>query len=478
MINYVRWISQILLLVICSNLNAQNARTISFDANWHFLQDSAIGADAPGYDDAQWKTIHLPHDWSIEDLTNQNPDTVAGPFSRQSIGKAATGFTVGGTGWYRKTFVSEKRFQNHLVTLLFDGVYMNSDVWLNGHHIGNRPYGYTPFYYNLTPYLKPVGEENVLAVSVKNEGKTSRWYSGSGIYRHVWLTVTAPVHVAQWGVYITTPGVSANSAIVQIQSTINNGHNNPVYVSVATTIIAPNGKIVSTAQKTLPLQSNASSLNSQSMSLSNPVLWSVETPRLYKAVTVIKSGNSIIDRVETPFGIRSLQPDAAKGFLLNGKRVVLKGGCIHSDNGPLGAEAIDRAEERKIELLKKAGYNAVRLSHNPPSKELLDACDRLGMLVVNEAFNMWELPKNSQDYHLYFKDWWQKDLDAMVLRDRNHPSIILWSIGNEIFEAPDSSGSRIARQLADEVRRLEPHKGGNIGYCLPARLYQKPVERF
>lgn len=441
--------------VICKAQNNEGNRTRPFDTDWRFLKDSAIGADAPAYDDSKWRTVMLPHDWSIEDLPNQIPDTIVGPFSRNSVGKAATGFAVGGTGWYRKKFVSEKNFQNHLVTILFDGVYMNSDAWLNGHHLGNHPYGYTPFYYDLTPYLNPADQQNILAVRVRNEGKNSRWYSGSGIYRHVWLTVTEPEHVTMWGVYITTPEVSTSNATVQIKTAINN-EQSANKISIITTIISPGGKAVSRTEKALQLQAKGVSCDSQTVKLSHPVLWSLESPNLYKAVTEIKSGNKIVDRVETTFGIRSVRFDAEKGFLLNGNRVVLRGGCIHADNGPLGAATIDRAEERKIELLKKAGYNAIRLSHNPPSQQLLDACDRLGMLVIDEAFDMWALAKNPQDYHSYFKDWWQKDLDAMILRDRNHPSIIMWSIGNEIYEAPDSTGYDIAKKLSDEVRRLDP----------------------
>ena len=430
--------------------------TIAFDNNWLFKKDSVSGAEQPQFNDAKWRVLDLPHDWSIEDLSNQKQDTIVGPFDRNSIGQSATGFTVGGTGWYRKKFITEKSFQNHLVTILFDGVYMNSDVWLNGHHLGNHPYGYTPFYYDLSLYLKPVGEKNVLSVKVNNEGKNSRWYSGSGIYRHVWLTVTEAVHVPDWGVYITTPEVSVHSATVQIRTSISNEQNIQTNVSLTTTIISPEGRAVTKAEKTLSLQTNASSVESQNIKLADPVLWSVESPHLYKAITEIKSGDHLIDRIETPFGIRSIRFDANKGFLLNDKRIILKGGCIHHDNGPLGAAAIDRAEGRKIELLKQAGYNAIRLSHNPPSQQLLDACDKLGMLVIDEAFDMWKLDKNPQDYHLNFKEWWQKDLDAMILRDRNHPSVVMWSIGNEIYEAPDSTGHQIAKELSDEVHQLDP----------------------
>ena len=435
-----------------------SAHTIPFDNAWHFTKDSVANGEQVDYIDSKWRKVDLPHDWSIEDLPNQKPDTIVGPFSRSSIGKAATGFTVGGTGWYRKKFVTKRAQQNKLVSIHFDGVYMNSDVWLNGHHLGNHPYGYTAFQYDLTPYLKPAGQENVLAVRVRNEGKNSRWYSGSGIYRHVWLTFKDKVHVDNWAVYITTPEVSTNSATINIKTTINNEQATSSNLSLVTTILSPAGKTVGQTQKALQLGANAPGLDSQTITVSNPALWSIETPALYTAITEIKAGNKTIDGVETSFGIRSIQFDGQKGFLLNGKLVKLKGGCIHHDNGPLGAAAIDRAEERKIELLKKAGYNAVRLSHNPMSQSLLDACDRLGMLVVTDAFDMWEGEKlGIQDgYHLYFKEWWRRDIQSIMLRDRNHPSIIMWGIGNEIWEAADTSGYRIAKQLADEVRRLDP----------------------
>ncbi|MDN3656613.1 glycoside hydrolase family 2 TIM barrel-domain containing protein [Ferruginibacter paludis] len=465
------------VVVVHAQRNA-DGRTRPFDDGWHFIKDSITGAQEMNYDDSKWRTVNLPHDWSIEDLPNQKLDTINGPFDRKSVGQSATGFTVGGTGWYRKKFTTAKADEKKLVTIHFDGVYMNSDVWLNGHLLGNHPYGYTPFYYDLTPYLNPSGQENVLVVKVQNEGKNSRWYSGSGIYRHVWLTVTEPLHVVVWGVYITTPVLSKNSATIQIKSTVNNEQNQAGNINLVTTILSPSGKAVTQTLKALVLEKNASKTDSQNINVSNPLLWSLDAPELYKVVTEIKSGNKTIDRVETNVGIRSIRFDADKGFLLNGKRVILKGGCIHHDNGPLGAAAIDRAEERKIELLKKVGYNAIRLSHNPPSQQLLDACDRLGMLVVNEAFDMWELSKNQQDYHLYFKEWWQKDLDAMLMRDRNHPSVIMWSIGNEIFEAPDTAGYRMAKMLSNEVRKLDATRAVTAGIVYLPGYTKKPFEDY
>ena len=352
--------------------------------------------------------------------------------------------------------MSEKSFQHHKVTIDFDGVYMNSGVWLNGHYLGNHSYGYTSFTYDLTPYLKPNGEQNIIAVKVSNEGKNSRWYSGSGIYRHIWLTVTEPVHIGRYGICITTPVVTEDKAIVDVKSTLENEQNTPISLNLVTTFFTSDNKAVRQTKKAIQLNGNSTLTDTQQIEVQKPLLWSVETPQLYKAITEIKSGDKTIDQFETLFGIRTIQVDGEKGFLLNGKRIILKGGCIHHDNGPLGAAAIDRAEERKIELLKKAGYNAIRLSHNPPSTQLLNACDRLGMMVVDEAFDMWELSKNPQDYHLYFKESWKKDLDEMIFRDRNHPSVIVWSIGNEIFEAPDSIGYKIGKDLSDEVHRMDP----------------------
>ena len=387
------------ILITIHAQNKNGSRTRAFDAGWLFLKDSTTGAELQSYDDSKWRIVNLPHDWSIEDLPNQTPDTVVGPFDRKSIGQSATGFTDGGTAWYRKKFISQKSFQHHIVSIDFDGVYMNSEVWLNGQNLGTHEYGYTSFSYDLTPYLKPTGEQNIIAVRVSNEGKNSRWYSGSGIYRHVWITVTDSVHFEKYGLFVTTPVVTKEKAIANVQSTLKNEENSPVSLSLVTNIFNPENKIIQQTKKTIQLNGHSVITNEQQIELSKPFLWSVETPRLYKAIIEIKSGDKTVDHLETAFGIRTIQMDGEKGFLLNGKRIVLKGGCIHHDNGPLGAAAIDRAEERKIELLKKAGYNALRLSHNPPSTELLNACDRLGMLVIDEAFDMWELPKNPQDYH-------------------------------------------------------------------------------
>lgn len=462
-------------------INAQNISSLystPFNDEWKFSNSMIKYAEKVDFDDSRWTAVNLPHDWSIEDLPNQIPDTVVGPFSRYSIGKAFTGWTVGGIGWYRKKFVSNSFWKDKLVSIHFDGVYMNSDVWLNGYHLGNRPYGYVPFYYDLTPYLKPIGQENVLVVRVKNEGRNSRWYSGSGIYRQVCLVVTEPIHVDKWGVSITTPKVSKENASIQINTTINNKQLINSHVNLQTIIVSSNGEEVGRALSDLTLEPEGKEIVTQNITLSNPTLWSINMPNMYKAVTEIKENNKLIDRVYTPFGIRSIQFDPEKGFLLNGERVLLKGGCVHHDNGPLGAVSLEKAEERKIKILKKNGFNAIRTSHNPASKALLDVCDRLGMLVIDEAFDTWLRPKNKDDYNLYFNEWWQKDLEAMILGAQNHPSIIMWSIGNEIYEAPDYLGAETANRLVNKARQLDPTRPVTAGIVYFSPYTKQPWENY
>jgi beta-galactosidase len=456
-----KFLSAILVLSVLYS-NSQNKsgtsamhRDVPFDDNWLFIKDSTIDANAPSYNDSKWKRVELPHDWSIEDLPNPIPDSISGPFTKASIGNFATGYSVGGTGWYRKKFNTEKSMLHKIISIQFDGVYMNAIVWINGKLLGNHPYGYTPFYFDITPYLNPAGQQNVIAVKVSNEGKNSRWYSGSGIYRHVWLTETSPVHIAQWGTYITTPNVTKEKATVAIQYNIANEPGNDGSIQLSTTIVSPEDKTVTQVHHQLSMHDKTIS-DTQTFPIFNPQLWSVETPKLYKAITVITQNGKILDKVETNFGIRTIQVDALNGLTINGKSLKLHGGCIHHDNGALGAASIDRALARKIEILKANGFNAVRLSHNPQSKELYDACDRLGMLVIDEAFDAWNHPKNPDDYNLYFKNWWKTDLDAMILRDRNHPSIIFWSVGNEVPERVTEEGLATEKLLVDEVHRLDP----------------------
>ncbi len=426
----------------------RSGRNQPFDSNWKFQKGSNPQAKEANFNDADWRTLAVPHDWSIEDLGESIPDSISGPFSKASVGKNATAYTIGGTAWYRKHFVLDKSTSGKKVSIQFDGVYMNADVWINGHHLGNHPYGYTSFIYDLTPYLKPSGQQNVIAVEVKNEGENSRWYTGSGIYRHVYLHVLNRTHIENWGVHIVSNKVSEQSAEVSITTKIENP---TADISLTTEFYSADNQLVDSKK----IEFSGKEKIEQTILLQNPKLWDVENPNLYKFKITLKQNGKIIDTYTQNFGVRSIHFDAKTGFTLNGKTIKLKGGCIHHDNGPLGAAAIDRAEERKIELLKANGYNAVRFSHNPYSPYILDVCDKLGILVVDEAFDMWNISKSSDDYSKFFKNNWKSDLKNMVIRDRNHPSIIMWSIGNEIPEIADSLGYETSRQLSQFVRTLD-----------------------
>ena len=372
-----------------------------------------------------------------------------GPFDPgASPGNTDTGHFVGGTGWYRKSFTLTGT-ELREVSLLFDGIYMDADLWLNGRPLDSHPYGYTSFNVDLTPFLAPPGKTNFLAVRVRNLGRNSRWYSGSGIYRHVWLSIDEPIHVSLWGLSVATPQVSPESAQVKVRTAVDNVPAKE-RIRAKTRLIAPDGSIAAQGE------AEGHTDIEQTFTIAKPRLWSPQTPELYRAQVEILAEGKTSDQAETTFGIRSITVDAEHGLRLNGQTVKLKGACVHHDNGPLGAAAIGRAEERRVEILKANGFNAIRTSHNPPSPAFLEACDRLGMLVMDEAFDHWNQEKNPEDYHRFFKDWWQRDVESMVLRDRNHPSVILWSVGNEIPERKTPEGAATAKLLADFIRSLDP----------------------
>jgi beta-galactosidase len=416
-----------------------------FNAGWKFIRDSISGAERPDFDDASWILVDLPHDWSMIPLPD-GPDRI-GPFSKDSPGATATGYVIGGSGWYRKHFTLGKGDAGKTVVIHFDGVYMESELWVNGKHVGNHVYGYTPFWFDITRFLNPPGQDNTIALRVLNTGRNSRWYSGSGIFRNVYLTVTDQVHIPVWGAHITTPAISDKTATVRISLSLDNTGAKDAGAVIKTRIKGPDNRTAGSATSKVSVDAKNSLTINQEIQINNPALWSVETPNLYRAEFLVEVTGNKTDRYVQAFGIRSVEVSAEKGFLLNGRALELKGGCMHHDNGLLGSAAIQRAEERRVELMKANGFNAIRTSHNPPSAAFLDACDRLGMLVIDEAFDMWERPKNPDDYHRFFREWWKKDLENMILRDRNHPSIIFWSIGNEINERADTSGLRIAGNL-------------------------------
>jgi len=383
----------------------------------------------------------------------------SGPFDSEAVGGPGEAFSTGGPGWYRKTFDAPKSWAGKKISIDFDGVYHDASIWLNGKKIGAHPYGYTSFQLDLTPGLK-LGAKNTLAVRVDTSGSHSRWYSGSGIYRHVYLTVTPPLRIAPWGVSATTPQAGADSATVAVQTHIVNDSANwngiTPHSSLRLTALDAQGKAAATKEADInPLSTEPQDVGI-SLTIPTPSLWSMESPSLYTLVAEIIVDGKVIDHTETHFGIRTISFDAEHGFLLNGKAVKLRGGCVHHDNGPLGSAAYDRAEERRVELLKDAGFNAIRTSHNPPSPAFLDACDRLGMVVIDEAFDCWANGKSPMDYARFYKANWQSDLRSMIERDRNHPSIVLWSIGNEIPEQATSEGNARAREMASMARSIDP----------------------
>jgi beta-galactosidase len=440
-----------MLLTGCNIFNNKNpGQEILFDFDWKFQRGKIAGAENPDFDDSEWRTVNIPHDWSIEDLPG-----AGSPFDSAAIWGIDGGYLTGGTAWYRKSFDLPEDYLGKRISVHFEGVYMNADVWVNGIYLGNHPYGYTAFEFDITDFMN-IGGANNIAVEVKNEGVSSRWYPGSGIYRHVWLKVTEPVHFKTWGTFVTTPQINEKQATVNIKSELVNNTEKLQLVEIATRIIDGSGKVIGKSTFDTEISAGGSGMVEQNIEVASPKLWSPDHPQLYTAVVQVKNWKGkLLDKREEVFGIRSIEFSVDKGFLLNGTPTLFKGGCLHHGNGPLGAAAYDRAEERRVEIMKANGFNAIRCAHNPPSEAFLDACDRIGMLVIDESFDMWRQPKRPQDYSNYFDEWWQYDIEAMVKRDRNHPSVIMWSIGNEIPERGEQEGFETSKMLADYVKTLD-----------------------
>jgi beta-galactosidase/beta-glucuronidase len=409
---------------------AQRQQTL-FNADWKFHLGDVPGSEQPRATDKAWRTLSLPHDWSIE-----------GPYSQEWA--SATAFLPGGVGWYRKTFTVPAGFRNKQVFIYFDGVYKNSEVWLNGHLLGKRPSGFASFQYELTPFLSATGP-NVLAVKVDHhEVADSRWYTGSGIYRNVYLLATAPVHIRPWGVAFTTPTVSASAATGKVAVSFTNASAKAASVTVTSYLVDAKGQTVATARQTVTAKPKADATASLTLPIRQPALWSVDHPNLYRLRTTLAVAGQPVDEVAEEVGVRSIRFDANQGFFLNGENMKLKGLCIHDDAGALGVAVPPEVWERRLKTLKAGGCNSLRMSHNPHADYLYRLCDRLGFLVMDEAFDEWEHGKNKWvagwnvgtpaqfGTHEYFKEWGERDLRDMVLRNRNRPSIIMWSIGNEI----------------------------------------------
>ncbi|MGA2595762.1 MAG: beta-galactosidase GalB [Bryobacteraceae bacterium] len=418
-------------------------RRASFDDHWLFLKADAMDAANSAFDDTSWRKLDLPHDWAIE-----------GPFDSKYSPNTG-GLPIYGVAWYRKHFTIPASGRGQFYSVEFDGAMSNSQVFLNGHELGGRPYGYSSFELDLTPFLN-FGQDNVIAVRLDPEPDSSRWYPGAGIYRNVWLVTTGPIHVAHWGTYLTTPDVSDSSATVVLRSEVRNRKSEAAQVAVETTIRDANGRQVSVQRDNLNIAGGQSQATSQTIKVANPQRWDIDQPYLYQAVTVVRSGNQILDRYTTPFGIRTIEFNRDKGFLLNGRKVKIHGVCNHHDLGALGTAVNRRATERQLQIMKSMGVNAIRTSHNPPSPELLEYCDRLGLVVMDESFDMWRVAKVKNGYSKYFEKWAETDMRDLVRRDRNHPSVIMWSIGNEIPEQNRPEGAQTAKFLTGIAHQEDP----------------------
>jgi beta-galactosidase len=434
----------VFLVISCSRKQETVRQRVIFTEHWRFALGDIQGAQNPDFDDSEWRILTLPHDWSIE-----------GAFREDNPAGTSGGALPGGIGWYRKAFFLDEQDAQKQVCIDFDGVYQNSDVWINNHHLGSRPYGYSSFRYDLTPYLNYGPGKNVLAVRVDNSLQpNARWYTGSGIYRNVWLIKTEKTHVDHWGAYITTPRVGDHSATVKIELTIKNLDPEVQSIEVKNEIYnAEDQRIAESKTAGIPVKPEVFFVDS--LEIKEPQLWSVDDPVLYKAVHTVYADGVLIDWYETRFGIRFFEFDAEEGFSLNGKALKIHGVNRHHDLGALGAAVNLRAIERQLEILKKMGCNALRTAHNPPAPELLNLCDEMGFLVMVEAFDMWAKKKTTYDYHLFWEEWHERDLKDMVLRDRNHPSVMVWSIGNEIREQFDSSGIALTQELVQRVKELD-----------------------
>ena len=422
------------------------------DYGWTFTTGDPVGAEQPAFDDSGWRSVDLPHDWSIE-----------GPYDEAAATTGRGGYLPTGVGWYRRSFTLPEDSDGRQVWIEFDGVYQNSDVWINGQHVGHRPYGYVSFYYDITPHLK--AGENVIAVRVDNSRQpNSRWYSGSGIYRHVWLTMTDPLHVAQWGTFVTTPEVDSTRASVEVRTRLANDGRSVRRGELLSVVLDEAGVEVARTVAPFTMNAGAEATLTQQLSVDAPALWSLESPTLYSLKSIVlEAGGRTVDESLTPFGIRHIAYDVDRGFLLNGERVKMLGVNLHHDGGPVGAAVPEAVWERRLLKLKAMGVNAIRTAHNPPAAELLDMCDRMGFLVMNEAFDEWTHGKVEFGYHQYFDEWGERDLVDFMRRDRNHPSVVLWSLGNEIGEQHAPGGEEVLAKLVDIAHTEDPTRPVTTG---------------
>jgi beta-galactosidase len=424
---------------------------LSMDIGWKFSLTDTIGAVKPSFNDSKWRTLNLPHDWSIE-----------GEFSDRHPTGGGGGYLPTGVGWYRKHFNITADQLKKDVWIEFDGVYQNSDVWINGYHLGHYPNGYMSFYYALTGHLKK--GENIITVRVDNSFQpNTRWYSGSGIYRQVWLSIADPLHIAQWGTYITTPKADSSSATVAIATNFINNNKSDKEIILRSIIVDAKGNEIAQTESPVKLEALGKIRTAQQITVSSPLLWSVESPVLYTLRSVVLEKGNIIDEINSTFGIRDIRYDVNKGFQLNGKHVKLNGVCLHHDAGSVGAAVPEAMWVRRLQLLKEMGCNAIRTSHNPMAPEFMDLCDKMGFLVQDEIFDVWKSAKAKWDYSNYFDQWSQHDLVNFIHRDRNHPSVVMWSAGNEIGEQKQEKGHEVLRPLIETFHREDPTRPVTTG---------------
>jgi beta-galactosidase len=442
----LRLVSRLLLALVAGSVAAWAAprERVAWNAGWSFQLGDPADGSATQVDPAGWSPVTLPHDWSI-----------ALPIDEKAPAGGHGGFFPTGTGWYRREFTAPESWRGRVIELELEGLGLKGEVWINGHSVGRQVYGYLPLRADLTPHLM-LGARNVVAVRVDNSAQpNSRWYIGSGLLRPAWLHVTSPVRVAADGVWVRTEALEGDQARLTLEATLANDTEVEVTPVVQHTVIAPDGTRTDLPPVEVTLAPRSAAARESSFALKWPSLWSPEHPTLYRVVTRVRVAGKLQDEVTTPFGVRTVRITAERGFELNGRTVKLNGGNVHHDTGPLGGAAFTRAEERKVQLLKAAGFNAVRTAHNPPSRAFLEACDRLGLLVMNELYDGWEKAKNKHDHSVHFREWWTRDVDTWVRRDRGHPSVVMWSVGNEMFERGNAEGQRIARDLVARVRALD-----------------------
>ncbi len=442
------------LLLVSLFVNAQEParRTYSMDKNWGFHLGDAENAWQTNFNDKDWRKLDVPHDWSIELAVNKDEPA-----------SGSGGFFPTGIGWYRKTFNMPAIKPGQQVRIEFDGIHMRSEVWLNGHSLGKRPSGYVSFSYDVTPYLTK--GKNILAVKVDNSlQRNSRWYTGSGIYRHVRLVISNALHIKQWGVYATTPEISKDNAVVKVSTSLTNKARGINKGKLLATIINAEGKEVARSQVQFEIAGNSEKEVSQEVKVTAPELWSLKSPYLYKLNTVVLDDRGKqVDELSTPLGIREIIYDAEKGFLLNGENVKMKGVNLHQDAGPVGVAVPVQVWARRLKILKDGGCNAIRTAHNPMAPEFYDLCDQMGFLVMNEAFDEWQKGKVPEGINKFFDEWYERDLVDFIHRDRNHPSVVMWSVGNEIGEQPTKDGYKVLEKLVDVFHREDPTRPVTAG---------------